>query len=169
MGLKYHARSATRREENDCKGEIGNSVIIDDDSSCRQHAGDVLEAKGYQTEVFESGEAFLDSCGSDRRGCILVDFQMPGMTGIELQGALRGRRIYNPLILMSASAGLAVASMAFRGGAIDVIGKPLNDEVLTARVEEAMIADEHRALDRCRRLNPGSPGGGVDPARTGGV
>jgi two-component system, LuxR family, response regulator FixJ len=120
----------------------GQVFLIDDDEGFRQSTQWLLERRGFQVESFGNGRHFLAVLDTwpdaEPTGCVLLDVRMPGMTGLELQDALRQRGSLMPLIFMSASGSLSMAVGTMRKGAVDFLEKPLDDEVLFATLSSAM-------------------------------
>ena len=87
-----------------------------------------------------SAEAFLKSDRIDGADCLITDVQMPGMTGIELQGRLiaQGHRL--PIIFITAFPEMKVRAQALAGGAVGFLSKPFNDQGLIACLNKALVA-----------------------------
>ncbi len=103
-------------------------IIVEDELSVRQSLVDWLSQE-HEISAFESAEAFLEASNDfdfedGLPTCMLLDFQMPGMTGVELQANLKLLNIDYPIIFMSGNAQQADVIDAWRGGAIDFILKP---------------------------------------------
>jgi FixJ family two-component response regulator len=111
-------------------------VIIEDDSLVREGLGDCVESAGYEVKGFESAEEFLASGESETAACLIVDIQLPGMSGLELQGRLAGRR--PPLVFVSAQGTRANREKALRQGASGFLSKPFRREDLLKVLGEAM-------------------------------
>lgn len=111
--------------------------IVDDDASVRDSLSLMLSLQGYATATFASAEDFLRSLQPDWRGCVVADIRMPGMSGLELQEALRGRHPNLAVIVMTAHGDVAAARRAFLSDAIDFIEKPFNADQIIAAVEKA--------------------------------
>lgn len=126
-------------------------IIVEDDAALRKSLSDWLSPK-YITSSFDSAEAFLTAINEFEfengiPTCILLDFQMPGMNGVELQSNLKSLNIECPIIFMSGNAQQIDIINAWHGGAIDFLLKPFTgnqiSDVLTAifkKVEEIKIA-----------------------------
>jgi FixJ family two-component response regulator len=113
-------------------------AIVDDDESFRRATTSFVRSLGYGTATFESAEAFLKSdrfCDTD---CLITDVQMPGMTGIELQGRLiaDGHRL--PVIFITAFPEMRARAQALAAGAIGFLAKPFNDQNLITCLNEAL-------------------------------
>src|SRR5690606_13554443 len=96
---------------------------------------------GLAVEAFESAEAFLAHYQSDWPGCLVVDVQMDGMTGIELQQKLVERGVNLPTIVITAYAKVPVAVTAMKLKAIDFIEKPFDANALAAAMQKAVAID----------------------------
>ncbi len=115
-------------------------IIVEDEAAVRQGLNDWL-SKEYAVSSFESAEAFLDAINTFEfedgvPTCILLDFQMPGMNGVELQSNLQLMNIECPIIFMSGNAQQADIIDAWRGGATDFLLKPFTG----AQVSDALSA-----------------------------
>jgi FixJ family two-component response regulator len=105
-------------------------IIVEDDTPLRQSLSEWL-SEHYEVAEFESAEAFLGSIHDfafedGLPTCMLLDFQMPGMTGVDLQANLKLMNIDCPIIFMSGNAQHADIIDAWRGGAVDFLLKPFS-------------------------------------------
>jgi two-component system response regulator FixJ len=127
--------------------------IVDDDDVTRNYFGAVLTAAGLPCRSVESAHAFLQIYDLDQPGCLLLDMQMPGMTGLELQQRLNMLGAVIPLVFVSAHADVPVAVQAMRDGAFDFVEKPAEPAILLARVRKAIEYDaQNRAALRQREV-----------------
>lgn len=124
--------------------------VIDDDPGARGSLRWLLEGQNLTVATHASGQAFLDDYAG-QPGCVVADFRMPSMTGLELQAALLARGIELPLILVTAYADVAVCRTALRRGAVDLIEKPIDNRLLLERVAEALRLDRQRLSEAVRR------------------
>ena len=115
-----------------------NIVIIDDDALVRQALGDCVESAGYAVEGFGSAEEFLASGATQSAACLIVDIQLPGITGLELQGKLGGADNRLPIIFVSAQGTSANREKAMRQGASGFLSKPFRREDLLKILGEAI-------------------------------
>jgi FixJ family two-component response regulator len=115
-----------------------NIVIIDDDVLVRQALGDCVESAGYAVEGFGSAEEFLASGATQTAACLIVDIQLPGITGLELQGKLAGADSRLPIIFVSAQGTNANRQKAMRQGASGFLSKPFRREDLLKILGEAI-------------------------------
>ena len=115
-------------------------AIVDDDESFRRATTSFVRSLGYGTAAFDSAEAFLKSDRIDDADCLITDVQMPGMTGIELQGRLNSQGHRLPIIFITAFPEMKVRAQALAGGAIGFLSKPFNDQGLIACLNKALVA-----------------------------
>ena len=115
--------------------------LVDDEFSVRDSLTLLIESTGQAVRSFASAEAFLNNYDPEQKGCLLLDVRMPTMSGLELQGELLRREISIPIIFISGHAGIPDSAKAFRAGAVDFLEKPFDNEMLLARIEEAIKKD----------------------------
>jgi FixJ family two-component response regulator len=116
-------------------------AVIDDDESIRRAIKRLLRSVGIMAKTFSSGEEFLgtlSSAGSHRPACVILDFQMPGINGLELQRRLAPTGV--PVIFITANDDPAVREKALASGATGYLRKPFNDAILVKAVEIALGA-----------------------------
>jgi FixJ family two-component response regulator len=112
--------------------------IVDDDASMRVALTRLLEREGYAVKGYASAGEFLVAEADDRPGCILLDLQLPGPGGLELQQALRRRGVAMPIVFISAYGDIPRTVSAIKGGASDFLVKPLESRTLLAAIERAL-------------------------------
>jgi FixJ family two-component response regulator len=112
--------------------------IVDDDQSVGVSLGALVRSLGYHARVFPSAESFLNSAELQWTRCLVADIQMPGMTGIELQQALiaQGRKF--PIIFITAYPQDSTRQQVLADGAVCLLSKPYDGEVLAGHIERAM-------------------------------
>ena len=116
----------------------GSIAIIDDDVLVRQSLGDCMESAGYAVESFDSAEEFLASESARNAACLIVDIQLPGITGLELQERLAGADNRVPIVFVSAQGTKANREKAMRQGASGFLSKPFRREDLLKLLAEAI-------------------------------
>ena len=112
--------------------------VVDDDESVRDALSSLIRSAGYRCELFPSAEAFLESNRMGQTDCMLLDVQMPGLSGIELQARLRKMNCPVPVIFVTAHADKALRARALRDGATAFLEKPFNDDVLLGAIGSAL-------------------------------
>ncbi len=116
--------------------------LIDDDASVRKALHRLLRAAGYDVEAFDGASGFLARSAPALPACLVLDIRMPGMSGIELQRAIQGTSHDLPIIFITGHGDEDERDLAVASGAIDVLPKPLDQDVLIEAIE--------RGLKRCR-------------------
>ena len=111
--------------------------VIDDDEFMRDALSRLLRSAGYKCAAFSSPQEFLDS-GPAETDCLLLDIQMPGLNGLELQAKLREMDRGIPVIFVTAKADNEARARALRQGAAAFFTKPFNDDALLGAIESAM-------------------------------
>jgi FixJ family two-component response regulator len=104
--------------------------IIDDDALARDGIRELVESLGYKAVSFSSAEHFLVSGAITETTCVITDLQMPGLSGLELQEALRSQGHRTPVILMTAYPNESHRNRAINGGAVGFLSKPFDDAPL---------------------------------------
>src|SRR5271169_6320181 len=102
--------------------------VVDDDESVRESVSGLMRAIGFAVAEFPSAEEFLRSAHLDETDCLILDVQMPGMNGLELQRHLAASHVEIPIIFITAHTGDDdVRSAALDGGATAYLSKPLSE------------------------------------------
>jgi len=112
--------------------------IVDDDDSVRGTLQELLRSAGFSSRAFESAEAFLGSGHQRETACLITDIRMPGMSGLELQARLNAEHCRIPTIFITAHGDEEMRFQALRGGAVEFLPKPFDDEVLIESVRAAL-------------------------------
>jgi FixJ family two-component response regulator len=113
-------------------------AIVDDDELMRGALHGLLQSAGLEARTFASAEEFLKSGEWQRCGCLITDIRMPGMSGLDLQAALKADRIAIPIIFITAHGDERMRMQALRSGAVEFLAKPFDDEVLLETVRAAL-------------------------------
>jgi two-component system, LuxR family, response regulator FixJ len=138
-------------------------ALVDDDAAVRNAVRLLLKAEGITVTGFATAQEFLAEAGEKPYACVLLDLQLPGMSGTDLLDVLTDRRIPVPIILLTGHATVAAAVNAMRAGVVDVIEKPFDDDRLIAAVRQALelgerwrqlLEDRQRAQERVAVLTP---------------
>jgi two-component system, LuxR family, response regulator FixJ len=122
--------------------------VVDDDEQARKSVCALARSMDLQAETFRSAEEFLDNYTEDRPGCLVADLRMLGMSGLELQERLVQRRVFLPVIVLTAYARTATTVRAIKAGAVAVLDKPYADDELRDAVRAALAKE---AFDRRER------------------
>ncbi|MDH3639474.1 MAG: response regulator transcription factor [Gammaproteobacteria bacterium] len=117
--------------------------VVDDDPSVGKALGRLLRSAGFNVELFDSAEAFLQQVPQGAAGCLVLDVHMPGLNGLELQAELSDRRMHLPIIFITGQGDIPMSVKAMKAGAIDFLAKPFEEDALLTAVETAMEKDRH--------------------------
>jgi FixJ family two-component response regulator len=112
--------------------------IVEDDPILLDALGLIVETAGFSYQSFESAELFLQIYSPHTFGCLLLDVNLPGITGIELQAELLRRKIQLPIIFLSSQDDTAMKISAIKAGAADFLTKPVPSKVLIERIQNAL-------------------------------
>lgn len=112
-------------------------IIVDDDDSLLRSLGRLFRSEGYTVETFASPQRLLEEQGLERVGCIVLDLRLPGMSGLEVQAALVRRGLIVPTVFISGHTDVPAAVDAIKGGAIDFLLKPYDEDALLEAVTRA--------------------------------
>lgn len=114
--------------------------VLEDDAAVRDSLRLMLERNGYSVRVFDSPNAFLLAKGVERYGCLVVDFQLPGMNGLEFLELLRRRSYSKPAIVIAAGPDPGLAERMHRAGVRDMLPKPIAPATLLDAIRTAIDA-----------------------------
>ena len=112
--------------------------VIDDDDLVRDALRALLKSAGFNVQVFESAQAFLDSDHQQREGLLVLDVRMPGMNGLELQRHLSDIGVAMPIIFISAHEDDRARTQAMEEGAVAFLQKPLDASILFDAIEHGL-------------------------------
>jgi FixJ family two-component response regulator len=115
--------------------------IVDDDESIRRTTTFLIESFGFRAAAFESADTFLKSGQLDDTSCLIVDVQMPGTNGLELQNELAAAGYDIPVIFITAYDNKVSRKQAMQAGAVAFLGKPFSDEELLQTIRSALGQD----------------------------
>jgi FixJ family two-component response regulator len=134
------------------RGQLGGRKnlisLVDDDESVRRSTTLLIESFGFHAAAFESAESFLKSGQLQETACLIVDVQMPGMNGLELQSHLATVGYKIPIIFVTAYDNKELRKQALQAGAVAFLGKPFSDELLLRALRAALRQDEGTAMTK---------------------
>ena len=126
-------------------------AIIEDDDSLRPALGGLVRSLGYDGDEFASAEAFMSSDARSRANCLVTDFQLPGLNGIELAAKLKGLL---PIIMITARTERALDTLAKENDVLCLLRKPFEADDLAACIRRALDSSP-RGAQKVNRDNPG--------------
>ncbi|SPB14392.1 transcriptional regulator [Caballeronia novacaledonica] len=113
-------------------------AVVDDDESVRESLSELLRELGFAVAAFASAEAILASGYIDQAHCLVLDIDMPGMSGCDLQRELQRRGHNIPIVFMSAHADDVLCPQVLEQGAVACLCKPFSDIVLLEAIHAAL-------------------------------
>jgi len=113
-------------------------AIVDDDISIRKSLDRLIRSAGLGVLVFASAEEFLNSAHPRKADCLILDVQLPGMSGIELQRKLVASHYEIPVIFITAYEEEGIRAQALRDGVGVLLVKPFGEQALVKAVNEAL-------------------------------
>lgn len=116
----------------------GPIFVVDDDEAVRNSLKFVLELEGLDVRLYDDAAHLLCEAGLPGTGCLVVDYQMPNMNGVELIGRLRDRHIGLPAILVTGCLTEDLRRRAAQAGFRQVVEKPFEDGTLLASIRDAL-------------------------------
>lgn len=128
--------------------------ILDDDEAVLDSLGTWLDAKGLKTRTWSDPRRFLDEYRHDWCGCLLLDMQMPALSGLSLQEELVAIGSTLPIIFMTGHGSVSTAVQAMKAGAFEFIEKPFDNAALLEHIRRAFALDAQKreALNHQRQV-----------------
>jgi FixJ family two-component response regulator len=117
---------------------LGAISVVDDDESVRTSTEALLRSIGYEVKTFASAELFLESGALGETECLVLDVQMPGIDGLELQRRLNEARSGVPIIFITATEKRTHRQRAIEAGAVDFFRKPLDAKAFLAAIQSVL-------------------------------
>jgi len=126
--------------------QIPTVHVVDDDDSLRTAVMRLLRAVGYEVRGYRSAGEFLLAKTGNTSGCVVLDVNMPGPSGLDLQAALNERDESLPIIFLTGHGDIPMSVRAMKAGAVDFLTKPVERKALMTAVQNALERDaENRA------------------------
>jgi FixJ family two-component response regulator len=122
--------------------------IIDDDRSVRRSLSLFLTASGYEVEAYPSAEEFLERELYPGTGCLILDVNLEGKSGLDLQKKLVVLGSHLPIIFITGRGNIPMSVDALRGGAVNFLEKPFKEEVLIQSITEALALSKKLLLEK---------------------
>jgi FixJ family two-component response regulator len=123
-------------------------AIVDDDPSVRRGLQRLIRSAGWKTETFASAQEFLVRCQSDSPNCVLLDLQMPGLSGLDLQKRMTEVELGVPIIFLTGHGDIPASVQAMKSGAVEFLTKPVDEEELLQAIQEAVERDRRTRQQR---------------------
>ena len=112
--------------------------VVDDDISVRESLELLIKNEGWQVKTFASAQEFLNHPRAGVSSCLILDLSLPGLDGLELQKRVAVERTDMPIIFITGYGDVPKTVQAMKGGAVEFLTKPFNDEVLLTAIRQAI-------------------------------
>ncbi|ASP98443.1 DNA-binding response regulator [Sinorhizobium meliloti] len=116
--------------------------VVDDDISVRESLQLLLSSAGWRSVVFESAQSFLAAAPITGPSCLVLDVNMPGLNGLDLQAMISKSGNRMPIIFVSGFGDIPMTVRALKGGALDFLTKPIDADALLSAVDSALSRSE---------------------------
>ena len=122
--------------------------VVDDDPLVRDSVSDLLDSAGFAVQTFGSAKEFAQSKRPDLPACLILDVELPGLSGLDLQAELASSGVEMPVIFLTGHADIPMTVRAMKGGAVEFLTKPFRKQELLDAVQEALRRDSEGRLQR---------------------
>jgi FixJ family two-component response regulator len=119
-------------------GSLPVVYVVDDDISVRESLELLIRAAGWQPELFESAQKFLSCPKIIAPSCLVLDVNLPGLNGLDLQKQVAAERVNMPIIFITGYGDVPTTVQAMKAGAAEFLTKPFSDEVLLGAIQHAL-------------------------------
>jgi FixJ family two-component response regulator len=126
--------------------------VVDDDVSVRESLEPLIRLAGWEPEVFASAQAFLAGPRRLAPSCLVLDVNLPGLNGLELQRRIAGDRLELPIVFITGYGGVPTTVQAMKAGALEFLTKPFSGDVLLATIRIA-IDRSRAAMEQDARID----------------
>ena len=116
-------------------------AIVDDDGSVRQGPERLIRSVGWHAETFASAQEFLARAWTQPPNCLVLDLQLPDVSGLELQKRLAEIALNIPIVFLTGHGNIPSSVQAMKAGAIEFLTKPVDEEDLLRAIREAVERD----------------------------
>jgi len=123
-------------------------VIVDDDASIRKSLARLLRVHGYETETYACADEYLTQAQNIHAVCLILDLQMPGTDGMELQHRLIASCADISIVFLTGHGDIPTSVQAMKLGAVDFLTKPVDENTLTEAVDKAIIKQSEMQRQR---------------------
>lgn len=128
--------------------EEATVFIVDDDAGMCAAIQGLLRSAGLRSEAYRSPQDFLRKERADVPGCLVLDMQLPELTGLEVQRALADAGVDLPTIFVTGHGDIRTTVEAMKAGAMEFLTKPFSDEELLGAIQQALARDRSARVRR---------------------
>jgi DNA-binding NtrC family response regulator len=127
--------------------------VVDDDASVREALSSLIRSVGLRVETFASAQEFLAHPQTDAPSCLVLDVQLPGLSGLDLQQELAKADIQIPIIFLTGHGDIPTSVRAIKAGALEFLTKPFNDEDLLDAIQQGIARNQRAQKQRDDRAS----------------
>jgi FixJ family two-component response regulator len=114
---------------------------VDDDPSVRRGLERLIRSVGWKAETFGSAQEFLECPRTEPPSCVVLDLQLPGLSGLDLQKRMADLGLFTPIVFLTGHGSIPASVQAMKAGAIEFLTKPVDEQDLLKAIEEAIERD----------------------------
>lgn len=126
--------------------------VVDDDLLVRESVADLLNSAGFAVQTFGSATEFVRSQRPDVPACLLLDVELPDISGLDLQADLAKSGIEMPIVFLTGHGDIPMSVRAMKAGAVEFLTKPFGKQELLHAIEEALLRDGEGRKQRSESL-----------------
>jgi FixJ family two-component response regulator len=115
--------------------------VVDDDVSVREALGSLIRSAGLRVETFASAQEFLARSQVDTPNCLVLDVQLPALSGLDLQKRMAEVNLEIPIVFITGHGNIPMSVRAMKAGAVEFLTKPLADQDLLEAIQQAISRD----------------------------
>jgi len=116
-------------------------AIVDDDRSVREGLSSLIRSAGLQVETFASAQEFLARSGAEAPSCLVLDLELPGLSGLDLQKRMAEVELEIPIVFLTGHGNIPASVQAMKAGAVEFLTKPFDEHDLLQAIQEAIERD----------------------------
>jgi FixJ family two-component response regulator len=116
-------------------------AVVDDDPSVREGLSSLIRSVGLRVETFASAQEFLSRSAAETFSCLVLDLQMPGLSGLDLQKHMAEAEMEIPIVFLTGHGDIPASVRAMKAGAVEFLTKPFDEQELLHAVQEAIERD----------------------------
>lgn len=123
-------------------------AIVDDDPSARKGVQRLIRSVGWKVETFASAQEFLARPQAGFPNCLVLDLQLPGLSGLELQNRIKEFELGVPIVFLTGHGDIPASVQAMKAGAVEFLTKPVDEQELLRAIQEAVERDRRARLQQ---------------------
>ena len=126
---------------------VSRVCVVDDDPGVREAVENLLRSEGYEVETFASAQRFMARARMEPPACLILDVNLPGLSGLDLQQELVDAGIPIPIIFLTGHGSIPMSVRAMKAGAMEFLTKPFNADELMSAIQEGISGTHSTELE----------------------